>query len=498
LIWRLWAFVSGTPLGILALWALMPRAGRREVVLAALVGGAAMVALTHVAALRREAHAPDGAGHAMRAATAGWLAWPAVWAVRFEIGPPAWVFAGIAVAWVGFAFWRQTRTVAPSLSPLGHLGRWGLEIALGTALALLVGGSWAAADGGVLEPDERVRAAAWDIDSRVPLGQEPVCSTTPTSVRVLASRGTSPQLSPDGRVVWVEAAGPDGRAQVTRVDLETDTSVCWTCGEPGQNRHPRPHPGGAALLFDTDRYATWRHPGVTEVMVVDTRGESGPAHPARRVTYRDDIDADAFYDPTGSGMVWVRAENGRATVRRAAIQTGHGGVQLTGETDLHRASAGWVVPLAWSADGRALALAHGHGLGPRRGELLDPATGERRSLGNHLGAGIPVAFSRDGSWLALAETSTIRAAALLPEALGFAVARLPRLAGRDPARLMEGTLLRMGPRDGELTAIALPPGVEAWGAPSGLTLSPDARTLVFAQRARNGEERLVWLGLDCH
>ncbi len=497
MIWRLWAFVSGTPLGVLVLWAVLPEAGQEEAIMAALAGGALMMGAAHGFALRREGLDSDSAGHAMRAATAGWLAWPGVWAVRFDIGPPAPVFALLALGWVLLAFWRHGRTDAGSPTAIGHLGRWLLELALGTALVLAIGGLWASADGGMVDPDERIQAATWDIDARVPLGPKHACSITPVATQVLSARGVHPQLSPDGTAVWYGSAGADGRRQIHRLTLATDTSVCWTCGERGQNRRPRPHPSGNVLVFDTDRFATWRHPGATDVMVVDARGETGPKRPSRRVTYRQDVDRHAFYDPTGNGVVWVRAEAGRATVRRAAIQTGHGGVLLTNEQDLYRASAGWVVPLAWAADGRALAVAHGHGLGPRRGEILDPATGERRSLGSHLGAGVSVAFSGDGAWMALAETSTIRAASLLPESLGFAVARIPRFAERDPAALRDETVVRIGARDGELMALELPPEIAGWGAPSGLTLASDARSLVFGQLSRTRDERLVRVELDC-
>lgn len=497
MIWRIWAFFSGAPLGVLVLWSFQPSADRPWVYAAAAIGGLLMILAASWVVRRRAAHEQAGAGHAMRAATAGWLAWPAVAAVRLDIGPGAWPFALIGVVWLAYAFWRHTRSDAPAPGPVRHLVRWAAEFALGVLLVLVVGGLWAATDGGQVDPDERTRAAAFDIDAAVALGPERVCEMVPADVSVLSDRGRSPRLADRGQTVWFEAIEPDGRHQVQRLSLETGVSVCWTCDEPGNNRRPSPHVSGNVVLFDSDRYASWRTPGDTEVMVINGRGDSGPDRAARRVTFHSGPDENAFYDPTGRGIVWLRGERGRASVRRAAIQTGHGGIQLTNEQPLMRAGAGWVVPLSWSPDARGLVAARGHGLGPRRAELLDPASGARRSLGASLAAGSAADFSADGALLVLAETSTIRAAALLPESMGFALARLPSVAAGARAQLSTGTVLRFGPSGGELAPLALDDALASWGAPTGVSMAPEGDWLVLAQRRVDAAERLIRIDLDC-
>lgn len=497
MIWRLWAFLSGVPLGVLALWSILPDSGRPAVYAAAASGGVLTALLASRIARRRAAHDHEAAAHAMRAATAGWIAWPAVLAVRLDIGPGPLPFAAIGIAWVAYAFWRHARRNGPGPSAARHLLRVGLELSLGTIAVLVVGGIWAASDGGRIEPDERTRAAAFDIDAGVALGPEPACAPRAREVTVLSDRGAGPRLADAGETVWYEATGPEGRTQIHRLSLGSGVSICWTCGEAGNNRRPGPHRSGNIVLFDTDRFATWRTPGDTEVMVISGRGDSGPKRPARRVTYHTGADEHAFYDPTGRGLVWLRGAGGRASVRRASIQTGHGGVLLTNEKELLRAGAGWVVPLAWSPDARALVAARGHGLGPRRGELLDPATGVRRSLGASVSAGPAADFSTDGSRMILAETSTIRAVALLPESLGFAVARLPSMAAGARAELTSGTTLRIGDPTGELIPLLLREEIGSWGAPTGVALAPGADSLILGQRRGDGSERLVRLELDC-
>ncbi len=497
MIWRIWAFLSGAPLGILLLWTVRSAAGRPAVYAAALAGGSLMMLATNWVVRRRHARERAGAGHAMRAATAGWLAWPAVAAVRLDIGPGAWPYAAVGVGWVAYAFWRHVRSAEPAPGPGKHLVRWGTEFALGILLVLLIGGLWAATDGGRIDPDERTRSAALDIDSRLALGPERVCSVSKRAAVVLSDRGASPRLADRGQTVWFEAIEPDGRSQVQRLSLETGTTACWTCNEPGNNRRPSPHVSGNVVLFDSDRYASWRTPGDTEVLVISARGKAGPERGARRVTFHSGPDENAFYDPTGRGLVWLRGERGRASVRRATLQAGHGGILLANEQPLLRAGAGWVVPLAWSPDARALVAARGHGLGPRRGEVLDPATGVRRSLGGSIGAGGAAAFSADGALLLVAETSTIRAAALFPESLGFAVARLSTMTAGARSGLTSGTALRLGPADGELLPLRISDEVARWGEPTGVGLAPEADWLVLGQRRPDGAERLLRIDLDC-
>ncbi|MGI9431570.1 MAG: hypothetical protein ACR2PQ_05115, partial [Myxococcota bacterium] len=138
-----------------------------------------------------------------------------------------------------------------------------------------------------------------------------------------------------------------------------------------------------------------------------------------------------------------------------------------------------------------------HGLGPHTGELLDVATGETRSLGTGLAAGSSISFSADGSVMAVAETSTIRAVALLPASFGFMVERLPAMAAGARAELTTGTAIRFGDPRGTLTRLVLAEALANWGAPTGVSLSGDATWLVLGQRDREGRERLLEIALDC-
>ena len=497
MVWRIWVFLSGAPLGVLLLWSVMPEADRPAIYIAAFLAGAFLVGIASAFVRQRQARDSGGVGHALHAASAGWIAWPAVAAVRLDIGPGAWPFAGVALAWLALAFWRQGRAHGPSPSPLRHVARLMGELALGWLVALVIGGIWAATDGGRVEPDAELQALAWSIDAGVALAPAHACLPRAAQWAVLSESGARPRLSADARRVWYEGRGDDGRAQVFALDRASGAAECFTCEEPGNNRRPAPHPTRAAVLFDTDRHATWRHPGNTEVMAIDARERSGPRPRSARLTYSHGRDEHAFHDPTGGGLVWLHTERGRASVRRAVIGTGHGGIALTGEQDLMRAGAGWVIPLAWAPDARALVAARGHGLGPRTGELLDVASGERRSLGAGLTAGSSVGFSADGSVMAVAETSTIRAVALLPASLGFFLERLPSLAAGARARLTAGTTIRLGDPRGTLTPLVLAADLAGWGAPTGVSLAADARTLVLGQRDEQGRERLLELVLDC-
>ena len=497
MVWRLWAFLSGAPIGVLLLWSAMPHAGRPAIYIAAVVAGAFLVGVASAFVRQRQARDSDGIGHALRAASAGWIAWPAVAAVRLDIGPGAWPFALIALAWVAFAFWRYARFDGPSPTPLRHLARLMGELALGWLVVVAIGGIWAASDGGPIEPDAGTRALAWSIDSGVALGPAHTCLPRAARTAVLSDAGARPRLSADGRKVWYEGQGPEGRAQVFALDRASGVTECFTCGEPGNNRRPAPNPMGEAVLFDTDRYATWRHPGDTEVMAIDARARKGPRRPSTRLTHDRGSDEHAFHDPGGRGFVWLHAERGRASVRRAVLGSGHGGIVLSNEQDLLRAGAGWVIPLAWAPDARALVAARGHGLGPRTGELLDVATGERRSLGTGLAAGSAISFSADGSVMAVAETSTIRAVALLPASFGFLLERLPSVAAGARAEWNAGTAIRVGDPRGTLTPLVLAEALANWGAPTGVSLSADATSLVLGQRDAEGRERLLEIALDC-
>jgi hypothetical protein len=308
-------------------------------------------------------------------------------------------------------------------------------------------------------------------------------------VQPLTERGAAPRLAADGATLWFEAREPDGRIQLQRLAPDGRV-VCWTCAEAGNNRRPAPHPSGNAVLFDTDRFASWRSPADTDVMLASGRGEDGPRHPARRITYSPGPDDHALYDPSGAGLLWTHGGEGRFEVRRASILSGHGGLLLSEPLALFRGRSAWTVPLAWAPDGRTLVAGFGQPLAPLVGVRLDPASGARERVEGGLVAG-SVSFSADGRIMAVAATEGAGAARLLPGALGNGIARL---SARGSASA-EGTRVAIGEAGGALGEVELGEAA-GWGAPTGLSLLPDARGFVLGQRGAAGE-RIVRVELDC-
>jgi hypothetical protein len=485
---RLWAFVASAPLGLLAALAL-PSPPDDLACLAFAAGAGALGAAAASLAARFGDDAPDRASHVAQGASAGLVALPALCASAFRVGPPAWAWLALAAAVLALGLWRASRVRSPAAG-LGARIAFALAtplVAAFAAVAITLVHGWLAPPSP--EPDATLRAAALDIDSRVPLRAPRACSAEPARIVTLAQPGAAPRLDSDGATVWFEARTDDGRVQVHR--LSPDGSVaCWTCREPGNNRRPAPHPTGASVLFDTDRFASWRSPADTDVMVVSGRGEAGPRHPSRRLTYSPGPDDHALYDPGGSGFVWAHGGDGRFVVQRASILSGHGGLLLSPPLTLFRGRSRWAAPVAWSPDARALVAGFGQPWAPLAGVQLDPASGERVRLPGGLVVGA-ASFSADGRVMALASTKGRGAARLLPGTLGNLVARWPR---SDGVRA-EGTRVEIGPTGGQRGEVALGEAAR-WGAPTGLALLPDATGFVLGQRGEAGE-RILRVDLDC-
>jgi hypothetical protein len=220
------------------------------------------------------------------------------------------------------------------------------------------------------------------------------------------------------------------------------------------------------------------------------RGDDGPRHPARRLTFSLGPDDHALYDPGGAGLLWSRGGSGRFEVQRASILGGHGGLLLSEPITLFRGRASWVVPLAWSPDGRTLVAGFGHPLTALTGLQLDPGTRERRRIEAELLEG-SVSFSADGRVMALATTQAEGAGRLVPSALGNVIARWP---GRSAPRAA-GTEVLLGDPTEVLAALELGE-LASWGVPTGIALLPDARAFVLGQRGVAGE-RIVRVALAC-
>lgn len=488
MLWRLWVFLASAPLGVLAALALPRAVGGAGLAAAAAAGGALGVGLASLAA-RFGDDAPDRPAHVARGASAGLVALPALAAGVTRLGPPAWAWLALALAVLGLALWRASRAQTPgpgapgiALAALSVLAAGALGVAaisLGTGLLPMA------------EPpsDANLRAASWDIDSHVALSPRAHCAPRVASLTPLAERGAAPRLGSDGASIWFEARAEDGRFQIHRVRAG-QPAQCWTCGEPGNNRRPAPHPRGESVLFDSDRFASWRGPNDTELMLVSGRGDERPRHPSRRLTFRAGPDDHAFYDPSGRGLVWSSGASGHFEVLRASVQSGHGGLLLAPPLVLARARVAWIAPLGWAPDARTLVVARGQPFAPLVGERIDPATGVRSALGPGLVPG-SVSFSADGSVMALATTAPAGATRLVPAALGNVLARV---ASPGPPGA-EGTRVAIGEPGAELAAVELGP-LAGWGAPTGVALLPDARAFVLGQRGAHGE-RIVRVELDC-
>jgi hypothetical protein len=484
---RPWAFVASAPLGLLAALAL-PGPPGDLVALALIAAAGALGAVLASLAARFGDPAPDRTAHVACGASVALAGVPAWAAAALRLGPPAWLWLALAVAALALALWRASRAATPAPGPGGQLARVLSTLLLAALCALAVAVAWGWLSASSPAPDAALRAAALDIDSRVPLRTPMPCAPRAQAVATLSARGAAPRLAYDG-AVWFEARGEDGRFQVHRL-APGGEDVCWTCAEPGNNRRPAPHPTGPGVLFDTDRFASWRSPAETEVMLTSGRGAGGPRHPSRRLTHSPGPDDHALYDPSGAGLVWTHGGEGRFEVRRASILSGHGGLLLSLPITLFRGRSMWVAPLAWAPDARTLVAGFGQPLAPLAGVRLDPASGERRRIAGGLVAG-SVSFSADGRRMALAATGERGAARILPGLLGNAIARLPVHAGV----AAEGTRVALGPPEGELAEVELGDAV-SWGAPTGIALLPDASGFVLGQRGAAGE-RIVRVDLDC-
>jgi hypothetical protein len=326
-------------------------------------------------------------------------------------------------------------------------------------VALFAAVIWHAADRGASR-NELLRDAVLDLDARVALHARVACEPRVARASPLAA-GSAPRLDAEARFVWFEAAGPDGRRQIHRVERATHALVCLTCGEAGNNRRPAPHPTARAVLFDTDRFASWLRPIDRELMVLAT--DDGPARPSRRLTWDAARDTHALYDPSGLGVAWSRyAISGRAV--RAPIELGHGSLSLGRIEVLARGGLAPVTPIAWSADARAFAFAGGFSFA-RFSEIADFAREASLALPAASAFDDSVSYSADGSLFARAERAGRATRVWLGE------------TGAAPAEIALGEL-------------------SAWGEPMGIALAPDGSGFALAQESAR-EERIVWAALAC-
>lgn len=436
------------------------------------------------------------ATHLSAAAGVGWVGLPALGAAVLHLRPaPGWLLAGVVAA-VGLSVTLAVGRHGPA--GIGRvLASSAAAVVGGTLVVLLIAGLFAAA--GATDPvyDERRAIAIYDLDAAVATRPLRACSNEPVAVEVLTGAGAHPRVGPEGRLVWFDAVGPDGRRQIHRLDLATRVPVCWTCGEPGNNVRPAPGNRASGLAFDTDRHATFWDPTNTEIHLVRAHGEAPPP-PSRRLTYTPGPDDHAILAHASALLIWSRFADGSYRVVSAPIRSAHGGLQLGGETLLAAGGARWTAPLAWSPDARSLVVMRGNPFRPLPAVSIDFAADRRRVLLADAAGGGAVSFSDDGGRVVVAGARRTRVAGLLPSALGFV---LGPLAVRADARadLFRGTSLHVGESGGDLAELALGE-VADWGEPTGVSLLPDGESLVLGQRRRVGggfEERLLEIRLGC-
>jgi hypothetical protein len=488
---RAWALLAGLPVGGLAAFSL---AGATGLALAAgmAAGGLLLLAAVHGIA-RAGDDDPARAAHLAAAAGVGWAALPALGAGLLGLAPPpvwwlAFVVAALAVA---------LRRAALRQGPCGGVPRQLLGVARG-----LVGGGVAVAALALFlaarqeEPptyDADRAAAIFDRDAAVVTRPIPRCKPAPASQRVLRDTGARPRVDPEGRYLWYDA-DVEGRRQVQRMDLASGESVCWTCGEDGNNLAPSPGGHATGVAFVTDRHATLTAPANTELHLARGRGDA-PRWPSRRITYSAAIDHAPVLARDAGIVIWSRHDAGSYEVVTAALRSAHGGLGLGPTTRLAAGGAAWTAPLAWSPDGRSLVVARGNPLAPVPVRGIDFATGRVVSLGERVAGFRAAAFNGDGGWLVLAATRPLGVIARLPAWTGALIGPLAQALG--PARPgYRHTEVRVGEPWGPGAALELG-DVAEWGAPTGVTLLPDGTSIVLGQRAPDGAERLLELTLDC-
>ena len=339
---------------------------------------------------------------------------------------------------------------------MARAGRRLLLGAIGLALAAAV---WHTSDLGPAH-GAALRDAALDLDARVALLPPRSCEPRAASVRLLGA-GSAPRLDAAARFVWFEAPGPDGRAQVFRLERATRRAECLSCDEPGNNRRPAPHPTARAVVFDTDRWASWRRPFDRELMVLTA--DEGARRPARRLTWDAAADTHALYDPSGLGIAWSRRTLvGRAL--RAPIKLGHGSLSLGRRVVLARGGLTAATPLAWSPDARAFVWAGGFATA-RWVERVDFAASTRDALPAASAFDASVTFSADGELSLRAE------------------------------RARGATRVWLEARGSSAHEVALGDAA-GWGEPTGVALVGDGSAFALGQR-RAAAERIVWVELAC-
>jgi hypothetical protein len=489
---RIWAFVAGVPVGILAALASGGSAWL-ALDLAAAAGGFAMLLLVTVAG--RYASPEVERAQLAGAASIGLAAIPAAAGAWLGLLPGArWMLAIVILA-IALGLLRAMRGHGPRSSLRHQAAAAGAALAIGALATVAAAGVLAAlgARGVDATQTQKRASAAFDVDASVALGPDPGCEAAAAATTEIA-RGARPEIGGGGAFVWFDALEADGRRQIHRLERATGTDLCFTCGEAGNNRRPRLSPNGSSVVFETDRHVSAFEPTNWELEIASAQA-ARPGR-SRRLTYDPGPDTYGGFAPGGGLVAWSSGSRGAYAVATAGLRSGHGGLLLATPSPLVAGGASWVVPLAWSPDARALVTLRGDPLGVQETSLLDPATGAHRRLEWPGARTVAAGFSADGTRLAVATTRPAAASAALPKALGFLTARIAALGSDEPTRFRVS-----GVRVGATAAADLDPVAlgehEAWGHPTGIALEPDGRAFLLGQRSAKGDERILRVELRC-
>ncbi|HTF35501.1 MAG TPA: hypothetical protein VK714_17580 [Myxococcota bacterium] len=502
MLWRLWCFAAGLPLGALAMLAVGRIAVRdeapslHELELGAALGGLVLVIVVSLVARYRDDDHDRGLHLSVSASTA-FAAAPALFSALADLPPAPFVSLCVVLSVLVIALLRGAWQRGPAGGWLRPMAVAVVSAAL-AAIALVSFETLRAGFGvGAPEPAPAVRTAIFDFDARVPTHALPRCGARPAAIEVVADRGAHPRFSPDGSYVWFDAATETGKRQVHRLALADRSVQCWTCGEDGNNMRPAPSGNGAGVIFDTDRWESWTAPFNTELHLIGA-GTEEAGRGSRRLTVSPGADDHAVCGPGSTVLAWSQGGGGHYAVVSGAIRSGHGGLILGGIRVLYDGGSSWTAPLAWSPDARSLVVVRGNPLRPLGASVVDPATGAEVSAGDDVSGLASASFTADGGWLAVPTTERATAAGLISGRLGFLVAPLAIASGNASVRF-RGTGVRAGEPKAEGTTLELGEA-QTWGEPTGVALAPNGRSFVLGQRRsadRGVEERLVRVTLDC-
>ncbi|HME72656.1 MAG TPA: hypothetical protein VKM54_22735 [Myxococcota bacterium] len=500
MLWRLWCFGAGLPLGALAMLVVRRIVARdeapsvRELELGAVLGGLVLVIVTSLVARYRDDDHDRGLHLSVSASTA-FAAVPALLCAIAGLPPPPFVSLCVVLFVLVISLLRGAWQRGPAGGWLRTAVVAGASVALGGTALVSFETLRAGFGVGALEPAAVVRTAIFDLDAHVPTLALPRCGAKPAAIDVVADRGAHPRFSPDGSYVWFDAATETGRRQVHRLALADGSVQCWTCGEDGNNMRPAPSANGAGVIFDTDRWESWAAPFNTELHLIGAGSEEA-GRGSRRLTVSAGPDDHAVFGPGSTVLAWSQGGGGHYAVVSGAIRSGHGGMILGGIRVLYDGGSSWTAPLAWSPDARSLVVVRGNPLRPLGARVVDPATGAEVSVGDDVSGLASASFSADGGWLAVPTTERATVAGLVSDRLGFLLAPLARGSASGRFR---GTGVRAGEPKREGTPLELG-DAGTWGEPTGVALAPNGRSFVLGQRRtadRGMEERLVRVTLDC-